>query len=565
MKILTSYILILVTIYDNIITEGKVIDINMVSDIIYKLGNKFESYLVHELTVQNEKSQICSHGVICEDVTIQVCYARLMHFYNNHLMYKIVDVFNTLILRLLNEYNVLVMALLSKYTQMDSNVSDAIANVIHLDNSKAYCVIGFLSIINVELDDKLQDFVFFANLMHIYEKKRAYFNIKTIVETHFGSRADGLRNLIPVIYSDTDQILSEVISSKFPTLRDTINDFSLPFCETNLQWIQPDSWLWTNLESFPRAVKSFDENYNLLNWQDLKMEFKAVTITGGVKHNYSYDLLTSVNLLKEDLHERCKDLFLYILDHGQQITDENIPEDIQNIMRRLQYNFSTMEYKVDSPIDSIQIFEMNEMDTSLQNLELRDSLSTLFQKEYHTATFSKIEDFYLTVSKSMDAYVINVLFYRVLEILVYVLEVYNSELNNLRTMLRTFETEELLVENIINQFLYLGDQFTLFQATWELYTSGNPLTLDKYTIPDVDRMFNFARFVYLRSVIQYTVSPFNIERINTFLKDVRFRRVSGLHEPNTSSQWSNPSKELAEINIYLLKLVELKIPNVIQF
>ncbi|VVC40521.1 Hypothetical protein CINCED_3A004421 [Cinara cedri] len=523
-------------------------------------GEMFDMYFEEKLPNENSSS-IFPSGVECNELNIKKCYDLLLFKYTNELLPKIGNIFNDTILRLLKEYNVLVMLLLSKYpTEMDE-ADDEITEAIQFEDSRVYCVIGFLSIINVNLNDKLNDFIFFAQLKQIKQKKNV--PIKTILKDHFNNRMDELNTKDANVREDIVKADRKEITNQITKLKKTINKYSKPFCDIDLPWMKADSWMWTKLESSPILSKAFGENVNqatspsLLEWQDIKVDLKHSTDLVDVNYKYNYDSSPSINVLLEDFNQRCKDLFLYVLDYSCPQETNAIPEVVKDMMDQLQYNFQSMEIKVNDPSNPIPIIKMGDKVASPHE---KNSLRTLFQNEYDTVTFDEIEKFHLTISHSIDAYVTKVLFYRILDRLAYSLEMYSLYLKKHNQTTEQKDTKSVLLKNLITEFLHLGDQFTAFQITWELYTNSKPLTLGQYAIPDGNRILNFARFEYIQSVVHCNVEQFTVNKIKKYLEDVRFHKLNENKSISSTSdsKWINPTQEITEINTILSKLVEIK-------
>ncbi|VVC40520.1 Hypothetical protein CINCED_3A014246 [Cinara cedri] len=614
MKILKSFFFILVSIYVIVNVKGTVFDIDTVVGLMDSLNDSFGIGKALNENGSDEK------GVTCEHLNIKNCYNKLLSFYENEYKNTILGVFDKKIMALLDEYNVLVIKLVSQYFKAENEIP--IIDHIMFEDSMVFCVLGFFSGFNIDLNNKLTDYIFFTKLKMIVEVHKN--NLKEIVEIHFKNRNydESLTGKTIALNTSFENITTTLL----PELKKKINAFSKPFCDISSLWINANSWIWTKLIDTPIILTKIGNFEGLLAWEDL-MVADTENISdpdSGMKYIYNYNWISVINLLDEDFSERCRDLLQYILDHTKQDTriDDSstithqpeplkihatttgmaesstvthktespqdqlrpMPTDtvksltvthetvfpVDQVMAHLRNNFNSdqlhsMKNKVNNQIMQFKIKMVN--DENINNSKMRVPLIEIMHQKYNALEFSKIDEFYRTVSNSIDEYVTKVLFYRVLYILTDALESYHqSVVESYSFVIKKNIIGSIpfsLLSHVVDYFLYLRDLFTVFQTIWELYTSSEPLMLDQNTITDANKILNFARFEYFESIIRFNVSRETIDQIRKFLKDVRFHGVSthSAQEKSEPVDLARIADEIIDINNYLMALVEIKRRN----
>lgn len=192
------------------------------------------------------------------------CYQQIHNIYKNDIEPKIIDVIDEQIIKHLEAYNILVLSL---FTEQQLNAMDlqTIINAIRFEDSMVYCVIGFLSMFDRNLNNKLTDYIFYSD-SQVFNNVKNVQELNTLINNHLKSRKDKLQDKLVTNRSKTD-----IIQEKLPSIKKTIDLFSTPFCNTKAPWIKADEWMWKKLQNSQLISQYEIDKINLLDWKDIKV------------------------------------------------------------------------------------------------------------------------------------------------------------------------------------------------------------------------------------------------------------------------------------------------------
>lgn len=273
MKTILSCILILSWICGNEVSGKYVYDVLKLKPLM----DGFDTNLLEDV-------QGLPDNMTCNGKNFSRCYGLLLDLYNDEIQDKVVDTIDAHTVKLLNDYNELVMSAFEATDWSYKNDSEPpipresadkmLRNAIRFETSNVYCVISFLKMFDINLNDKLADYIFYS-----------------LKENIQGTKVDELKKTIRFyIENRTDRPTSSrkyetkltLLYHQIPDAKESIIKFSNQFCNIGIPQKNVDSWMWKKLKNSHLLSQKVHNSTSLMDWQDLKV-FKIHTYINVIK------------------------------------------------------------------------------------------------------------------------------------------------------------------------------------------------------------------------------------------------------------------------------------------
>lgn len=238
-----SYILLIAAIHGNIaLIRRKELTVQQVNNVMGKLIDAGEF----------DRTTKFSGNISCNEKSFLDCFESIHTFYENELSPKIFLMFSENLAEKLKKYKTGVALLVSEKYNFDTKFRD----IINLQDSSMYCVIGALSLHkhkDVKIDDLLNDYTFLAKLSSLSVEDTNDFKLNFIntIKQHMDLEKHKDLDEYKKMFEDEKLNDRNSLSTYFDKLRNEINTYSSEFCELQkelrLSWIKADTWTWSRL------------------------------------------------------------------------------------------------------------------------------------------------------------------------------------------------------------------------------------------------------------------------------------------------------------------------------